>query len=184
MSKSALHPVGKPVVGRDKFCRSLTGNRGFTYASTRADAPRLPRQFEQRRQINDPVRLPSGHIRDRLPLAVDFGCRGSLRQTRRVLRGGSWNNDRDNARAAYRNPNHPGNRNNNIGMRLVCLSHVLGPPSTGPASAEASGLTGLADPGSASGIGVRLRLGARGEGSKMAQVHPARAESLRTPPDA
>src|SRR5262249_24834519 len=37
------------------------------------------------------------------------------------LRGGSWNNNRDNARAAYRNNNHPGNRNNNIGFRVVCV---------------------------------------------------------------
>jgi len=38
---------------------------------------------------------------------------------RRVIRGGSWNNDPDNARAAYRNDNHPTNRNDNLGFRLV-----------------------------------------------------------------
>jgi formylglycine-generating enzyme required for sulfatase activity len=42
----------------------------------------------------------------------------------RVLRGGSWNNNRDNARCAYRNHNHPDNRNNNIGFRVVCVSHI------------------------------------------------------------
>ncbi|MBS1872359.1 MAG: SUMF1/EgtB/PvdO family nonheme iron enzyme [Acidobacteria bacterium] len=42
----------------------------------------------------------------------------------RVLRGGSWNNNQDNARADYRNHNHPDNRNNNIGFRVVCSSHI------------------------------------------------------------
>ena len=37
----------------------------------------------------------------------------------RVLRGGSWNNNQNNARCAYRNNNHPDNRNNNTGFRLV-----------------------------------------------------------------
>jgi len=36
-----------------------------------------------------------------------------------VVRGGSWNNNQNNARAAYRNHNHPNNRNNNIGCRVV-----------------------------------------------------------------
>ncbi|MEF8711987.1 MAG: SUMF1/EgtB/PvdO family nonheme iron enzyme [Accumulibacter sp.] len=45
--------------------------------------------------------------------------------TRRVVRGGSWNNNRDNARCAYRNDNDPGNRNNNLGLRLVCVSHIV-----------------------------------------------------------
>ncbi|MCP5426445.1 MAG: SUMF1/EgtB/PvdO family nonheme iron enzyme [Gammaproteobacteria bacterium] len=44
---------------------------------------------------------------------------------RRVVRGGSWNNNRTNARAAYRNFNAPDNRNNNIGFRVVCASHTF-----------------------------------------------------------
>ena len=36
-----------------------------------------------------------------------------------TLRGGSWNNDASNARAAYRNNNRWDNRNNNIGFRLA-----------------------------------------------------------------
>ncbi len=36
----------------------------------------------------------------------------------RVLRGGSWINDARNCRAANRNGNPPGNRNENIGFRL------------------------------------------------------------------
>jgi len=45
-----------------------------------------------------------------------------------VLRGGSWNNNQENARAEYRNNNHPDNRNNNIGFRVVVLSHIHRPP--------------------------------------------------------
>jgi hypothetical protein len=43
---------------------------------------------------------------------------------RRVLRGGAWNNNQDNARASNRNDNDPDNRNNNIGFRVVCVSHI------------------------------------------------------------
>jgi len=38
----------------------------------------------------------------------------------RVLRGGSWINNQDNARADNRNDNHPNNRNDNIGFRVLC----------------------------------------------------------------
>lgn len=37
------------------------------------------------------------------------------------LRGGSWNNNNVNARAANRNNNHPANRNNNIGFRVLAM---------------------------------------------------------------
>ncbi len=37
----------------------------------------------------------------------------------RVVRGGSWNNNHDNARVANRNHNNPDNSNNNIGCRGV-----------------------------------------------------------------
>ena len=36
----------------------------------------------------------------------------------RVLRGGSWNNNARNCRAAYRNTNDPGNDWNHTGLRL------------------------------------------------------------------
>jgi len=42
----------------------------------------------------------------------------------RVIRGGSWNNDARNCRAAYRNNNTPDNRNNNIGFRLVSTRQI------------------------------------------------------------
>ena len=40
----------------------------------------------------------------------------------RVIRGGSWNNQARNCRSAYRNRNAPGNRNNNLGFRVVLVS--------------------------------------------------------------
>jgi len=41
-----------------------------------------------------------------------------------VLRGGSWNNNQNNARCSYRNRNKPNNRNNNNGFRVV-VSHIF-----------------------------------------------------------
>ncbi|WP_300449130.1 SUMF1/EgtB/PvdO family nonheme iron enzyme [Accumulibacter sp.] len=56
------------------------------------------------------------------------GWRHPVRLSGEVVRGGSWNNHRDNARCAYRNRNHPGNRNDNLGFRVVLRSsHVLPP---------------------------------------------------------
>jgi hypothetical protein len=40
------------------------------------------------------------------------------------VRGGSWNNNRRNARCAYRNRNVPDNFNNNVGFRV--FSHDPG----------------------------------------------------------
>jgi len=54
------------------------------------------------------------------PLLCPY-CAGPSRK-RRVVRGGAWNNNSNNARCAYRNNNHPDNRNNNIGFRVV-VSH-------------------------------------------------------------
>ncbi len=41
----------------------------------------------------------------------------------RVIRGGSWNNNPRNVRAANRNHNAPDNRDNNLGFRLVSTRH-------------------------------------------------------------
>ena len=54
----------------------------------------------------------------------------------RVIRGGSFNNDAVNMRAAKRNNNTPGNRNANNGGR--CLSPVHRPPSSGSRSGDLS----------------------------------------------
>ena len=45
---------------------------------------------------------------------------------RRVVRGGSFNNNQRNVRAAIRNNNDPDNRNNNIGFRVVVSSNSVG----------------------------------------------------------
>ncbi|MEC4815116.1 MAG: hypothetical protein SAK29_17845 [Scytonema sp. PMC 1069.18] len=39
-----------------------------------------------------------------------------------MLRGGSWNNNPENCRSAYRNDNDADNRNNNIGFRVACAA--------------------------------------------------------------
>lgn len=47
-------------------------------------------------------------------------------ESNRVLRGGSWNNNASNCRAANRNNNSPGNRNNNNnGFRLALAQKTV-----------------------------------------------------------
>lgn len=43
----------------------------------------------------------------------------------RVNRGGSWNNDAQNCRVAYRNNNSPSNSNSNLGFRLASTNHPV-----------------------------------------------------------
>ena len=48
------------------------------------------------------------------------GAMGGFRTgSNRVLRGGDWNNNANNARSANHNNNSPGNSNNNNGFRLL-----------------------------------------------------------------
>jgi len=47
------------------------------------------------------------------------------------VRGGSWNNNDNNCRAANRNNNNPTNCNNNYGFRVVVSSAVLRPSPSG-----------------------------------------------------
>jgi formylglycine-generating enzyme required for sulfatase activity len=43
-----------------------------------------------------------------------------LGQVIELLRGGSWNNNPQNCRSAYRNRNNADNSNNNYGFRVAC----------------------------------------------------------------
>ena len=53
-------------------------------------------------------------------LQKGFNKKGMDRMgTNRVIRGGSWNNNARNVRAAYRNNREPDNRNNNLGFRCA-----------------------------------------------------------------
>ncbi|RLL48975.1 hypothetical protein D8Y20_13445 [Mariprofundus sp. EBB-1] len=54
-----------------------------------------------------------------------FSSRGNRPEGKRVLRGGSWNNNPNNMRSANRNRNSTDNRNNNIGFRLVQSAHEI-----------------------------------------------------------
>ncbi len=45
---------------------------------------------------------------------------------KRVVRGGSWNNNGRNCRSACRNRNEPDNRNNNVGFRLLLAQYTVG----------------------------------------------------------
>ena len=82
------------------------------------------------------------------------------RVKRRALRGGSWINHTDNARADNRNRNNPDNRNNNLGFRVLCVSHT---------SAVLQQLAGWADYGLP---GVAKR-------AEMARGGPARMQALK-----
>lgn len=53
---------------------------------------------------------------------------GLIQERARVLRGGSWNNNRNNARCSYRNRNEPDNFNNNNGFRVVCSTSLVSLP--------------------------------------------------------
>jgi len=92
----------------------------------------------------------------------------------RVLRGGSWNNNQENARSAYRNRNHPNNRNNNIGFRVVSSSHIF-PFPPGPGAFAPGGYDKLAmRTCRASGVVRRPRFADPGEGGEMARARPVR----------
>jgi len=50
---------------------------------------------------------------------LGFCPEGPSSGSNRVKRGGGWNNNARNARAANRSRNEPDNRNNNLGFRLA-----------------------------------------------------------------
>jgi hypothetical protein len=99
----------------------------------------------------------------------------------RVLRGGSWNNNQDNARSANRNRNNPNNRNNNIGFRVVCVARLSVLPV--PGALHAPGGCGRPEMRacSTSGIVRRPWFADRGEEGKMARARPVRTARSSLP---
>ncbi len=55
----------------------------------------------------------AGHGCETLPTGASHE-----RGAKRVIRGGSWNDNARNCRAAYRNGNEPDDRNDNLGFRV------------------------------------------------------------------
>jgi Sulfatase-modifying factor enzyme 1 len=98
-----------------------------------------------------------------------------------VLRGGSWNNNQDNARSANRNRNNPNNRNNNIGFRVVCSSTSFCSFSGKALSSVFAGAPGLREDRYASGIVRRPWFAGRGEEGKMARARPVRTAEQSRP---
>ncbi len=66
------------------------------------------------------------------PNLRDVMHEGLIQKQARVVRGGSWNNNRNNARCSYRNRNEPDNFNNNIGFRVVCSTSLCVMPEMRP----------------------------------------------------
>lgn len=75
---------------------------------------------------------------------IEEACGVGRTGSNRVIRGGSWNNDARNVRAAYRNWNDPGNRNDNLGFRLAGAQTWAGWPAPDPTGA-ASGPPGAGE---------------------------------------
>ena len=87
-----------------------------------AQAAPTARQRRLRVFFGWPFDLAVAAVRSTIGVAGRHGRWGRPLICPRVLRGGSWNNNQDNARSANRNRNNPNNRNNNIGFRVVCSS--------------------------------------------------------------
>lgn len=66
--------------------------------------------------------------------------------TVREVRGGSWNNNRNNVRCANRNRNTPDNRNNNVGFRCANTRRRSVKMPQRPATVAAAGAGALIRP--------------------------------------
>jgi hypothetical protein len=77
-----------------------------------------------------------------------------------LLRGGAWNNNSDNCRAAYRNNNS--NRNNNYGFRVVCAAapSTLDPPE--PVDGNLPGVLKASRPAPAMDFSIQIESAAAG----------------------
>jgi hypothetical protein len=96
------------------------------------------------------------------------------------LRGGSWNNNNVNARAANRNNNHPANRNNNIGFRVVVERPTPLVPLQWPVARAAGEPSSLYQSAAASSIAGRVSFASRGGELKEGAVE-SRPHGRNTP---
>jgi len=64
---------------------------------------------------------------------------GGRTETPGVLRGGSFGNNQNNVRCAYRNNNEPDNRNNNNGFRIVVSTFFVPEMPSGSTSLPGRG---------------------------------------------
>ena len=80
-------------------------------------------------------------------------CGAGRTGSNRVYRGGSWNSNARNVRAANRNANPPDNRNSNLGFRLAREQERVGRPVPDPTCA-ASGPLGAGETQAGAGVGV------------------------------
>jgi hypothetical protein len=71
---------------------------------------------------------------------VEDGFTLKVKVPKRLLRGGSWNNNATNCRVANRNNNNPYNSNNNNGFRLCNAKEAR----AGIFSADVPGVQGIA----------------------------------------
>ena len=71
---------------------------------------------------------------------------GSVTGSNRVIRGGSWDNNARNLRAANRNNDDPGNRNPNLGVRLLSSCLIGQMRRVYGRGARAQGMTKVPEP--------------------------------------
>ncbi|MBL8425742.1 MAG: SUMF1/EgtB/PvdO family nonheme iron enzyme [Candidatus Accumulibacter phosphatis] len=68
----------------------------------------------------------TGSLYQPYPYGADDGRENSEEgDVRRVVRGGSWRYFREYARCACRNGSHPGDRDNDVGFRVLCVSPIF-----------------------------------------------------------
>jgi formylglycine-generating enzyme required for sulfatase activity len=56
-----------------------------------------------------------------MSVKIAICVRITVGRAKKLLRGGSWNNNPVNCRSARRNNNTRDNRNNNVGFRVSCV---------------------------------------------------------------
>lgn len=81
-----------------------------------------------------------------MPDGVRWAHGRGHRGSNRVIRGGSWNSNARNVRAAYRNHNDPSNRWNNLGFRLARAQTWAGRPAPDPAGVRSGRAAGRSRP--------------------------------------